>query len=86
MLSESSSLKGRLQKPSLARRPIPLKGSTESDGGVLTMPRLLSGLNTDLLRDLVMGPVMGSSGLAAASGVVCEAGVGVCWEAVGMSL
>ena len=86
VVSASSSLKGRLQKPSLAKRPIPLKGNTESDGGVPTMPRRLSGLKTDLLRDLVAGPVIGSSTLATASGVVCAAGAGVCCESLGVSL
>ena len=86
VVSASSSLKGRLQKPSLANRPMPLKGNTESDGGVLPIPRLLSGLNTDLLRDLVKGPVIGSSGLLLASGVVCAAGVRVCCESVEVSL
>ena len=85
MTSPSSSLKGRLQKPSLASRPIPLKGSTESEGGVPTVPRLLSGLNTDLLRDLVSGPVMGPSGLEGGSRVELAAGVGVCCVSKGMS-
>ncbi len=83
--SPSSSLKGRLQKPSLASRPIPLKGSTESEGGVPTVPRLLSGLNTDLLRDLVSGPVIGPSGFAGGSGVELAAGVGVCCVSKGTS-
>ncbi len=85
MTSPSSSLKGRLQKPSLASRPIPLKGSTESEGGVPTVPRLLSGLNTDLLSDFVSGPVMGPSGFAGGSGVELAAGVRVCCVSKGVS-